>query len=172
MLEFGTENEEVNEYSSLAPFVISIDDGPDNSLRIVIALPKNIPVTEDILTDINIPKLKDILSDASQVIEDEERLYEIRFESYILYQCRNESYAMSHPSDVVKGRHLVILENSLLLGYCKDAVLDIDLDSYPEKSQRRHYGIYAENHTLDVISYEPPIIQRLDPDDVRREQIS
>ena len=32
MLEFGTENTEINQYSNLAPFVISIEDNPDNQL--------------------------------------------------------------------------------------------------------------------------------------------
>ena len=39
MLEFGTENTEINQYSNLAPFVISIKDDPDNQLSIIIALP-------------------------------------------------------------------------------------------------------------------------------------
>ena len=42
MLEFGTENTEINQYSNLAPFVISIEDNPDNQLCVVIALPKPI----------------------------------------------------------------------------------------------------------------------------------
>ena len=158
MLEFGTENTEINQYSNLAPFVVSIKDDPDNQLSIVIAFPSpvyNKTVHED-------ERLNNILSDAVEIVPDENKMYEIRFETYIIYQCRNESYAMSDPDEIIKGNHLVICERSLLLDYYKNAVFDKDCDF--QKANRKHYGIYAENHTIDVISNDPPIITLLNSD--------
>ena len=155
MLEFGAENKEINQYSRLAPFVISIKDDPDNQLSIIIALPS--PVNSQ--TDHEDERLNNILSDAVRIVPDESQMYEIRFDTYIIYQCRNESYAMSDPSEIIKGRHLVICERSLLLDHYKNIIFDKDCDH--QKANRKHYGIYAENHTIDVISNEPPIITRL-----------
>ena len=39
MIEFGGENKEINKKSKTAPFLLSLQDGPDNTLRIVIAFP-------------------------------------------------------------------------------------------------------------------------------------
>ena len=39
MIEFGGENKEINEKCKSAPFLLSLEDTPDNILRIVIAFP-------------------------------------------------------------------------------------------------------------------------------------
>lgn len=155
MLEFGTENKEVNQYSGLAPFVISVKDNPDNQLSIVIALPAPIHSKPDCDDE----RINEILSHATQVIADENRMYEIRFETYIIYQCRNESYTTYHPNEIVKGKHLVIYEQSALLDYYQSVIFDKDFEH--EKSNRKHYGILAENHIIDVISNDLPIITRI-----------
>lgn len=161
MLEFGTNNAEINESCKLPPFVLSMQDTPDNELVITIALPQieNNNVITERISECDNPRLKEILSAAQPVYEDMERIYEIRFERYILYQCRNESYADSDPSEIVRGKHLVILEKSLLLEYYQKVITDFDYDT--EKANRKHYGIYAANHTIDVISNEPPVIIRV-----------
>lgn len=156
MLVFGTDNAEVNACSRLAPFVMSIEDDPDNRLRIVIALPKN---SSSLPFPAEPPELQNILAGAVHVTEDRDRMYEILFEHYILYQCRNESYADIDPGAAVHGRYLVILDHSLLLEYCEQVTIDIL--TREEASRRKHYGIYTENHTIDVISIEPPLIRKL-----------
>lgn len=115
MLTFGSENSEINKHSRLAPFVLSIKDDPDNRLSIVIALPKNCPAADDISD----PRLKDILSHSTRVIEDTEQLYEIAFGSYVTYQCRNESYTSYDPTEVMKGKYLVILNAPIFLTITK-----------------------------------------------------
>lgn len=161
MLEFGTDNAEINESCKLPPFVLSMQDTPDNELIIIIALPQiaNSDVKTERISECDNPRLKEILSAAQPVYENMERIYEIRFEPYILYQCRNESYADSDPSEIIRGKHLVILEKSILLAYYQKVIADFDYDT--EKANRKHYGIYAANHTIDVISNEPPVITRV-----------
>ena len=39
MIEFGGENKEINEKCKGAPFLLSLEDNPDNVLRVVIAFP-------------------------------------------------------------------------------------------------------------------------------------
>ena len=42
MLEFGRENTEINENSSAAPFLLSLSDDKNLTLRIVIAFPNSL----------------------------------------------------------------------------------------------------------------------------------
>ena len=156
MLTFGSENSEINKPSRLAPFVLSIKDDPDNRLSIVIALPKNCPAADEDIAD---SRLKDILSHSTLVIEDTEQLYEIAFGSYVIYQCRNESYTSYDPTEVMKGKYLVIFERSHFLDYYESVIFDKDTGN--EKVCRKHYGVYGENHIIDVISNEPPTIRKI-----------
>ena len=136
--------------------MLSIKDDPDNRLSIVIALPKNCPAADEDIAD---SRLKDILSHSTLVIEDTEQLYEIAFGSYVIYQCRNESYTSYDPTEVMKGKYLVIFERSHFLDYYESVIFDKDTDN--EKVCRKHYGIYGENHIIDVISNEPPTIRKI-----------
>ncbi len=155
MLEFGTANEEINQYSRLAPFVISVTVTQDNELSIIIALPA--PINSKPNYDNQM--LNEILSNATQTGADLSRMYEIRFESYIIYQCRNESFTCFDASEIRKGDYLIIFEKSKLLDYYESVIFDFYTDN--EKSKRKHYGIYAENHVIDIIANEPPIIKKL-----------
>lgn len=155
MLEFGTANEEVNEFSRLAPFVLSVNDDEDNKLTIVIALP--VPAEDQPGYEDN--RINGILSDAVMVTADKARVYEICFDTYIIYQCRNESYTTYEPDEIINGKYLVIYERSKLLEYYQDVIFDKDYDD--EKADRKHYGIFTENHIIDVISNQPPEIKRL-----------
>lgn len=161
MLEFGTENEEINQYSRLAPFVISIKDDPDNQLSIVIALPVDLSgcSLDHTAYENDNPKIRELLSNAVQGVADVNRMYEIKFKNYIIYQCRNESYTAYDSYELIKGKHLVILERSSFLNYYKDVIFDKDYDN--EKKDRKHYRIFAENHIIDVISNDPPTITSL-----------
>ena len=144
MLEFGNENEEIID----APFVIEMSDNGDNELRIIIALSARSSKEENIFDDSL--EINKILANSCPIYEDMENLYEIIFENYILYQCRNESYTSYDNCEVRKGNYLIIFEKSRLLDYYEDVIFDFDYES--EKSHRKHYGIYTQRHIIDVIS--------------------
>lgn len=163
MLEFGTDNEEITKDCPNAPFVISINDNADNEFVVTIALPKKGNIGEDL--DINAfpnndnPKLREMLLSSYPVYEDMDRVYEIRFPSYIIYQCWNESYTSWQDDEVRKGKYLIIFEKSHLLDYYENEIFDFDSDD--RKAKRKHYGIYTENHIIDVISDNSPTITRI-----------
>ena len=60
---------------------------------------------------------------------------------------------------MVKSKYLVIFERSHFLDYYESVIFDKDTDN--EKVCRKHYGIYGENHIIDVISNEPPTIRKI-----------
>ena len=83
MMIFGREAENL----PTMPFLLEIQDAPDNILRILAALP-----------DIGEPGTNRytysgfILETCRPVTPDPDAVYEITFEPYILYQVRSESY--------------------------------------------------------------------------------
>ena len=76
---------------------------------------------------------------------------------------RNESYTSWDEYEVRKGNYLILFEKSRLLDYYEDVIFDFDSEEI-KKTQRKHYGIYTENHILDIISNEPPKIRRISLD--------
>ncbi len=89
-------------------------------------------------------------------------MYEIVFPSYIIYQVRNESYCSWDEYEIRKGNTLYIYEKSKFLDYFKsvtDCCQSDDGDYYP--GEWIHYGIGAEDHIIDIISHEKPIIKKI-----------
>ncbi len=165
MLEFGTENKEITKNTKCAPFVLSIEDNGDNCLKIVIALPKKGKQgegAEKLLVKDN-KKLNDLIMKSYPVYEDMDNVFEIIFENYIIYQCRNESYTAYDNSEIRKGKYFIIFEKSKLLNYYKDVIFDFDGEE--NEKNRKHYGIYTENHIIDVISNDSPVISKINYSD-------
>ena len=147
-----------------APFLISLSDGSQEELRLVIAgaevgeLGTNIPDFSD--TDEATKKsLQEILAKTRPIEINERRQYEIYFQDYILYQVRNESYCSFDHDEIRRGRYLITFEKSKLLSYLSSVTFVGQLSDssfYPGKWT--HYGIYTQRHVIDVISHIPPVI--------------
>ena len=162
MIKFGGENKEINEKCKTAPFLLSLEDAPNNVLRIVIAFPMEGEEGADLD---NFPesyksRVEDMLIHSRPVYEDMDQVYEIIFDDYIIYQNRNESYTVWDDYEIRKGNYLIIFEKSRLLDYYQGVIFDFDNEEI-RTSQRRHYGIYTENHIIDVISNSKPKIQKI-----------
>ena len=144
------------ERSENAPFVLSVTDNADNELIIILSLAK---IGQKCITDDDNTKLNEILKNAIPVQADGDNIYEIVFERYIIYQCRNESYTAFDNTEIRSGKYLVTFERSRLLDYYKNVIFDFD--SIDTKTKREHYGIISANHIIDVIANEPPIIRKI-----------
>ena len=147
-----------------APFLITLSDGSQEELRLVIAaaevgkLGANVPDFHD--TDEATKKsLQEILAKTRPIEIDEKQQYEICFQGYILYQIRNESFCSFDTEEIRCGRYLIKFEKSKLLSYLS-SVTDVgqfgDGSFYPGKWT--HYGIYTQCHVIDVISHIPPVV--------------
>ena len=143
------------EHSENAPFVLSITDNADNELSIILSLAK---IAQKCITDDDNTKLNEILKNAIPVQADGDNIYEIVFERYIIYQCRNESYTAFDDTEIRSGKYLVTFERSRLLDFYENVIFDFD--SIDTKTKRKHYGIISANHIIDVIANEPPIITK------------
>lgn len=146
-----------------APFLISLSDGLQEELRLVIGAAEvgpagGVPDFDDADAETG-ERLREILADTRPIEIDERRVYEICFPAYILCQIRNESFCSFGPDEVCAGKHLVRFERSGLLSHVSeftDAQQLEDGTFYP--GAWTHYGIYTQCHVIDVIAHEPPTV--------------
>ena len=136
--------------------MLSVTDSRHNKLIIILSIAKT---GQKCITDDDNTKLNEILKNAIPVQADGDNIYEIVFERYIIYQCRNESYTAFDDTEIRSGKYLVIFEKSKLLDYYQDVIFDYDTDDII--SQKKHYGIITANHIIDVISSLEPTIRRI-----------
>lgn len=155
-LEFGGSNDSLGKFV----FVLNIED-VDNELKIILSGyvegEKGSGVDEELDE-----AFKEILKESTPIYPDEDDVYEIVFPSYIIYQVRNESYCSWDDYNIRTGNRLYIYEKSKLLDYFKsvtDCCQSNDGDYYP--GEWIHYGIDAEDHIIDIISHEKPIIKKI-----------
>lgn len=151
---------------SHAPFLISLSDGMQEELHIVIAAAEvgavrdNIPDFEGV-NEAARQTLHKIMADTRPIEINERCLFEICFDNYILCQIRNESFCSFDPHEIRQGRYLITFDKSKLLSHLSeitDAQQLADGSFYPGKWT--HYGIYTQNHVIDIVSHYPPAISR------------
>lgn len=150
-----------------APFLISLSDGLQEELHIIIAGAEvgnpgdNIPDFGE--TNVTTKQaLTEILAETRPIEINEQGLYKICFRSYIIYQIRNESYASYGPGEIRPGQYFAIFEKSELLSRLStvtDAQRLDDGSYYP--GEWTHYGILTQNHIIDVISLDAPEISEV-----------
>jgi len=150
-----------------APFLLSLSDGLQEELHIVIAgaevgnLGDNIPDFEE-TDDATKQAFTEILAKTRPIEVNEQCFYKICFRDYIIYQVRNESYASLGPEEICHGQYLAIFEKSELLSRLSVATNAQRLDDgsyYP--GEWTHYGIFTQNHVVDVISLDAPEISEV-----------
>ena len=142
------------------PFILEIKDDMDNRLIITVSLPirgdkgENISETEN-------EKIKEIMENAYSIYPNQDENYEIVFDDYIAYQVRNESFCSKDDYEIKKGNYFILFERSRYLDQIQiitDCSQFEDDSYYPGKWT--HYGIYANNHIIDVISHQEPVIRK------------
>ena len=148
MIKFGKKYKNDN-----MPYILNINDNIDNVLKIIVSLPYSGEKGSEASNTGN-KDLDEILKKAYPVLIDYNEIYEITFESYIMYQTRNESFAYPDENSKVLGEYFTIIKNSSYLKMVKNITFynDIFDDKYI------HYGIFSWNHVVDIISAEKPKI--------------
>ena len=152
MIKFGEKYKNDN-----MPYILNINDNIDNVLKIIVSLPYSGEKGSEASNTGN-KNLDEILKKAYPVLIDYNEIYEITFESYIMYQTRNESFAYPDENSKVLGEYFTIIKNSSYLKMVKSITFynDIFDDKY------MHYGIFSWNHVIDIISAEEPKIAKLE----------
>ena len=152
MIKFGKKYKNDN-----MPYILNINDNVDNVLKIIVSLPYYGEKGSEASNTGN-KDLDEILKKAYPVLIDYNEIYEITFESYIMYQTRNESFTYPDEKSKVLGEYFTIIKNSSYLKMVKSITFYYDMfgDKYT------HYGILSWNHVVDIISAEEPKIVKLE----------
>lgn len=156
MIKFGTHNTNLKH----APFLMKTEENEDNCIRFRISFACEEERNSDNLTGIQ--SLDEILHNAIPICPNKNEIYEILFEQYILYQIRNESYCSRDDFEIKQGKYFIIFKKSRLLAVLPvitDCQILSDGTAYP--GNWKHYGIYCQNHMIDIISHHEPIIRKI-----------
>ena len=152
MIKFGKKYKNDN-----MPYILNINDNIDNVLKIIVSLPYSGEKGSEASNTGN-KDLDEILKKAYPVLIDYNEIYEITFESYIMYQTRNESFAYLDENSKISGKYFVITKNSSYLKMVKNITFYNDIFD----NKYMHYGIFSWNHVIDIISAEEPKIVKLE----------
>ena len=139
------------------PFLSVLEESPGNELHIRI----NAAVVGEMK-----PEMLGVLdqSVASVVakcrpIQPSSRVIDIRFENYIMYQVRNETFCQFESKSIRDGNYLATYEQSKLLEYLS-AATDVqqgdDGSFYP--APWTHYAVFTQNQIIDIISHCEPVL--------------
>ena len=139
------------------PFLVSLEENGENELHIVLSAAVVGENTPDITDGLTAP-VADVVSKCSPILPGNKTI-DIRFDNYILYQVRNESYASPDRTEVKHGKYLCVFAESKLLTYL-ETVTDVQRNdggsTYP--GPWRHYGIRTQNQIIDVVSHFEPMV--------------
>ena len=152
MIKFGKKYKNDN-----MPYILNINDNIDNVLKIIVSLPYSGEKGSEASNTGN-KDLDEILKKAYPVLIDYNEIYEITFESYIMYQTRNESFAYPDENSKISGEYFTIIKNSSYLKMVKNITFYNDIFD----NKYMHYGIFSWNHVIDIISAEEPKIVKLE----------
>ncbi|NEQ43120.1 MAG: hypothetical protein F6K00_06010 [Leptolyngbya sp. SIOISBB] len=89
------------------------------------------------------------------------RGYKIKFEQYLAYSIRNESYAMPVAGEVFEGRRFRTYSRSQYLEFVYSTTFVNN--QYPGATA--HYGLVCEDHIIDVVSVDAPEIEQWNNDE-------
>ena len=78
----------------------------------------------------------------------------------MLHLTRNESYTFWDEYEVRKGQYFIKFEKSRMLDMLDTLIIHTEDHSWPGVG--KHFGIYACDHIIDVISANDPVIEKIE----------
>ena len=155
MIAFGKTTRKI----STAPFLIKTEEQADNKIKFIIALPAY-GEKDTRREHAGNSRLDNLLEKAVPICEDHNNLYEIVFENYVFHMTRNESYTCWDDYEIRQGDYFILFEQSRLLNYLPH-IVEMGIVSAYHPDRCKHYGIYCQNHIIDIVSVTEPKIKKL-----------
>ena len=153
-----------SELGKYAPFLISLSDGSDEELNLVITKSETGDISGNFhdyqnTNSFTSQALSKILKNTHSIEPSDTCQYKICFHSYIVYQIRNESYCSFDSNEVCQGKYFIVFKESRLLsslGTITDAQQLSDGTYYPNAWKQR---IYHNVFTLSLYKIPHRFIQ-------------
>jgi hypothetical protein len=135
-------------------YLTNVIEPIDNQLFITIKAATVFSQEEDLfIGGKNLGPVRRITSDGSGVE------YEFFFKSYGAYCVTNESFATLNKNEERIGRLFCIYSKSNYLDYIRDTTL-VNY-TYDYDNTLKHYAINCQNHVIDIITIDEPVIKRV-----------
>lgn len=139
-----------------APFLSVLEEKPDNELHIKINS-AFVGEREPEMADGLDQSVASVVAKCRPLLPSS-RVIDIRFESYIMYQVRNESFS-SIERKARQGKYLGVYDESFLLKHLAE-ITDVQQGSddsfYP--APWKHYSVFTQNQVIDIISHCEPVL--------------
>ena len=155
MITFGKTTEE----AARAPFLLKTQELESAGISFTVALPVFGEAGSAVIAGTD-RKIQDLLRKCTPISPDYENAYEILFEEYVFHMTRDESYASPDPSEVMRGDYFLLFDQSWLLDHLSHFVVVGYVDAYYPNGYQ-HYGIYCQNHVIDIIATKAPVIRKV-----------
>ena len=139
-----------------APFLAVLEEKPDNELHIRIRAAFADEMKPKMLDGLDLP-VAAVVEKCCPILPSS-RVIDIRFENYIMYQVRNESFGRIERK-ARQGRFLGTYNQSFLLKHLAeitDAQQGDDGSFYP--APWKHYSVFTQNQVIDIISHCEPAL--------------
>jgi hypothetical protein len=145
-----TDETEINECEYL--FVREFSDVDRGTLRLIVD--EGVPVLPSRSHFIGETEIKDCTPIRHTQAA---RSFELIWDWYVAYSVRNESYVEQNPDELFTGKRFRIYSKSHFLDYVARSIF-----AGPEHpGPMKHYGVCCENHVIDVVSANAPLISKL-----------
>ena len=142
--------EEINKSEYL--FLASIEEVSGNNLRLIVQEGRPTGARE------NIEVAGTVINDVQSVLPYVDSAWEIVFERYVAYSVRNESYVSLDADELWEGHLFRTYSKSKFLDYTRAATFACD--EYP--GNLCHNELVCTDHIIDVVTVQPPTIQRIE----------
>lgn len=139
-----------------APFLSVLEESPDKELHIKINATFVGEMEPEILDGLDEPVVSVVAK--CRPIQSSNRVIDIRFENYIMYQVRNESFSYIERK-ARQGKYLAIYNESFLLNHLDEITAAHQGDDgsfYP--APWKHYSVFTQNQVIDIISHSEPVL--------------
>jgi hypothetical protein len=134
-------------------YLTDIGEPSENQLRIVVAEGLLGEPTQIDIEGVDLGEGRPIL------VTDESRSFELRWDNYVAYAVRNESFWKAEDDELPRGRMLERRFDSAFFRYVS-ATTFAD-DEYPGPLE--HWSLTTLNHCVDVVSVGPPRVMLTRP---------
>lgn len=153
---FNSFIDEINQYKYI--FMVSLSDNNDSQLHIQICGSKVRLSTQKDNQDLidEFPKIESIIENSNIIEMDKSTIYDIYFQDYFSYNTRYEGYILYEDYEI-SNSVFRMYESSKFLEYLKSTMFQL----YDDK-KLIHYQIVCEWQVIDVVSYEPPTISKIE----------
>lgn len=105
--------------------------------------------------------LNKLLKNSASIHRDFDNMYEIVFDSYVIYSVTNESFDADFKGEDFTVTKVQVYQSSPFLNYAKEYRISELAQVHENDQELLHYKIWSLNHILNVVTAKVPTITKI-----------